>query len=138
MDKRATALRFIELDSGCLVPLSHRLNADGYFIKAWSKRGTGEAEMFHRFIWRAHNGPIPEGHEINHKCGNRACQNVEHLECISGKDHAILTNLERYSELRESARKYWEETRCTGTHLASLYGRTVSSACRWIREWGKA
>jgi hypothetical protein len=91
MDKRATAIRFAEFDGGCMVPMNFKLNADGYFRKLF-KDGH---EMFHRFIWRARKGPIPEGFEINHLCGNRACQNVEHMECIHGSEHASKTNMER-------------------------------------------
>jgi hypothetical protein len=68
-----------------------KLNVDGYFRKRWHP----EMEMFHRFMWRAHKGPIPEGHEINHLCGNRACQNVNHMECIDGLEHAVKTNRDR-------------------------------------------
>lgn len=88
---RHDPVRFVEFDGGCLIPLNKRLNADGYYRKRW-KDGF---EMFHRFLWRATNGPIPEDHEINHLCGNRACQNVKHMECITGTEHAIKTNTER-------------------------------------------
>jgi len=128
MGRPAIAIRFVELDEGCLVPLNIRMNQDGYFRKRWS----GEAEMFHRFIWRARKGPIPEGFEINHLCGNRACQNVEHLECIDGTEHAVKTNLERYAHINAEARKYWEETGCNGATLARIYGHV---AYLWIRKW---
>jgi hypothetical protein len=128
MDKRAVALRFVEFGDGCMVPLSHKMNQDGYFRKAWADG----PEMFHRFIWRAHHGPIPEGFEINHLCGNRACQNVKHFECIDGTEHAVKTNLERYSHIQEAARKYWEETGCNGATLSRMYSPV---AYHWLRKW---
>jgi hypothetical protein len=128
MGRPAIAIRFVELDEGCLVPLNIRMNQDGYFRKRWS----GEAEMFHRFIWRARKGPIPEGFEINHLCGNRACQNVEHFECICGTEHAVKTNQERYTHEKVEARKLWEETECSATALKKLYGWR---AYGWVREW---
>ena len=105
-----------------------RVNQDGYFRKRWPDA----AEMFHRFIWRARKGPIPDGYEINHLCGNRACQNGEHLECIDGTEHAIKTNSERYAHEKVEAKKVWEETRCTPTHLKTIYG---ARAYGWVREW---
>jgi hypothetical protein len=85
---RSVAIRFVTFDNGCMVPLNMKLQAEGYF----HKRFKDGHEMFHRFIWRAHNGPIPAGHEINHMCGNRACQNVRHLECISNEEHRSKTS----------------------------------------------
>ena len=92
---------FVTTTNGCFIPLSHKLNQDGYFRKRWNVAGETVAEMFHRFIWRAHKGEIPEGYEINHKCGCRACSNVDHLECIPGSEHAILTNKERYVDQQQ-------------------------------------
>ena len=128
MGRPATAIRFVRLEGDCMVPLNMRMNQDGYFRKRWF----GDAEMFHRFIWRARKGPIPEGFEINHLCGNRACQNVEHFECIDGTEHAIKTNEERYSHIHEEARKLWEETGCSATRLKERYGWC---AYGWVRKW---
>lgn len=121
-------LVFITTEDGCYVPISHCLNSDGYFRKRW-KDGL---EMFHRFVWKAHNGEIPDEYEINHLCGNRACQNIQHLECIHGKDHAIKTNQERYADVNQEARKLWEETNCSPTELANKYGWR---AYKWVRNW---
>jgi len=52
-------------------------------------------EMFHRFIYRAHQGEIPEGFEVDHTCNNRACCNPGHLRAMDGSEHAIHTNKAR-------------------------------------------
>ena len=118
------AIQFVTLDSGCYIPLSHRLNADGYFRKRWKD----ELEMFHRFIWRAHHGDIPEGHEINHLCGCRSCANVKHMECITGTEHTIKTNQDRYVErqqlivsLIEAGKTVEEMMKITGRDRNSIY-----------------
>ena len=119
-------------ENGCITPTSHKLNKDGYFRK---NIGDGIFVMYHRYIWEQKFGKIPDGYEINHKCKNRACCNTGHLECIDGKEHAILTNTERYKERKDYAFRYWSSTGCTGTELARIYEVTTSAACRWIRSW---
>lgn len=132
---KSRAILFEKTDSGCLIPTNMKLNQDGYFRKAWGSYRAGDrvAEMFHRFIWRARKGVIPEGYEINHLCGNRACQNVEHMECIHGTEHAIKTNQERYASIKEAAYQHWLATGCTATELVQLFDRWT--AYQWVREW---
>ena len=33
----------------------------------------------HRYAWERVNGPIPDGMEVDHKCWERSCVNVDHL-----------------------------------------------------------
>lgn len=119
--------------NGCITPSSHALNQDGYFRK-WIP-SEKRMIMYHVWKWKEAGNTIQDGYEINHKCCNRACCNVEHLECIHGKDHAILTNRSRYAPRKAAAYEYWKEYGCTGVYLGKVFGVTFSSACSWIREW---
>jgi hypothetical protein len=124
------------MEGGCFVPVSHRLNGDGYFRKTWSVEGTKEREFFHRFIYRAANDlpSIPEGVEIDHKCGNRACQNPHHLRLLTRHDHSVTTNHHRSLERFHKARAYWQETNCSGAHLSREFNVSDSTTSRWIRN----
>lgn len=116
---------------GCIVPVSHKLNKDGYFRKVIK----GQWVMYHRYVWEKEKYPIPDGYEINHICKNRACCNPDHLECIEGTQHAIESNTGRNKERQESAKLYWKETQCKGVDLAERFGISFGIACRWIRKW---
>jgi hypothetical protein len=41
----------------------------------------------HRFFWEQANGPVPDGLEIDHKCRNKLCVNVEHLRVATHKEN---------------------------------------------------
>lgn len=48
--------------------------------KGYSKRWIdGRPISAHRAAWIEANGPIPDGLQINHRCGNSRCVNPEHL-----------------------------------------------------------
>lgn len=119
--------------TGCIVPTSHALNHDGYF----RKRIKGDLVLYHRHCWSLINGEIPEGYEIDHKCKNRACCNVEHLQQMTSKEHRSKDNAMRYLPEQEYAMSYWIANRCSGTELAGILGLSLSTACRWIRKWNK-
>ncbi|GCD55363.1 HNH endonuclease signature motif containing protein [Acetobacter pasteurianus] len=43
-------------------------------------RADKKVVLAHRLAYEAGKGPIPHGQCIRHKCGNRACCNVDHME----------------------------------------------------------
>lgn len=60
------------------------IDRDGY--GCLSGRGKGNSANHHtrlrahRWVWEAANGPIPAGLVIRHKCDNRLCIRLSHLE----------------------------------------------------------
>ena len=85
-------LRYTE--DGCRV-CDNNKNHDGYVRVNFSKFGKRRLTMLHVVQWELVHGSKPDGMELNHKCGNRGCCNVEHLELICGSAHATLTNVNR-------------------------------------------
>ena len=125
-----------ELPSGCIVPVSHKLNKDGYFRKQVWLNGELRPMMYHRYVWTIENGEIPQGYEVDHKCKNRACCNVEHLQLLTSSEHRSKDNKGRYSKQKEHALRLWKANpERTGTSISEEVGVTFSSVCRWIREW---
>jgi hypothetical protein len=43
----------------------------------------GRFALAHRVAYEQHNGPIPDGMEVGHLCGNPACVRPDHLEAVS-------------------------------------------------------
>jgi HNH endonuclease len=94
MSAKATPESFyrrVEKDGDCLVFVGHR-NHDGY----GRLRYHGKLVMAHRLAWAIIRGPIPTGYEIDHICKNRACVNILHLQSITGHQHTVQSNQERW------------------------------------------
>lgn len=76
-------------------------------MKSWEgkkgvfKRGYFHSghKIFHRELWISVNGPIPKGHVIHHKDGNRMNNSIENLQCMSHSEHSRLHARERKEEL---------------------------------------
>lgn len=49
-------------------------------------------EYVHRLSYRLHNGPIPEGRQIDHLCRVRNCVNPRHLEAVTSKTNVLRGN----------------------------------------------
>jgi hypothetical protein len=55
----------------------------GYY-RATSRR---KNLFLHRYIWEKENGEIPPGHDLHHKDGNRANNDISNLECLTKSEH---------------------------------------------------
>lgn len=76
---RGKPLILKKLDNGCIVPTSHKLNADGYFRYHIPHNGKGRSPlvMYHRYVWEQAYGKIPDGYEIDHIC------KIEHVVILN-------------------------------------------------------
>jgi len=128
-------LVFDTTKEGCIVPVSHKLNKDGYFRKRVWVGGKLVLRMYHRYVWEEAHGEIPEGHEVDHLCKNRACCNIDHLQLLLSSEHRTKDNTGRHSERKRLALALMREdpTR-TSTSIAEEIGASVSAVAKWRKR----
>jgi hypothetical protein len=111
--------------TGCWIGFSRYWNG---YSKAHVNRRT---VLAHRLFYERLIGPIPEGHDLDHLCRNRACFNPAHLEPVSRRE-----NLRRGTPSRRAAKLLPENVEAIRgllaaghrvKELAPLFGLSVSA-----------
>jgi hypothetical protein len=138
----------VDPDAGVVIGLRGRpvgsLDSSGYLQVDGRSRGLGMLSA-HRMVWEAVNGPIPDGHEINHISGVKTDNRIANLEAIDhggNVRHAYRTGLksnagERHpshvltaADVREIRRQYVRYSRHANARvLAKRFGverRTIA------------
>ena len=123
-------------DSGCWMWIA-ATDANGY-----GKFGIGRKAFYaHRVSWEIHNGPIPEGMFICHRCDTPGCVNPSHLfigtqsdnmrDCAE-KGRAVDNSGEKSPAAKLNANDVLEIRAASGTHreIASKYHINHSQVTR--------
>lgn len=73
---------------------SERINSYGFLERKIAETDNKRANwrLVHQLVWEQHFGPIPEGHAVLFKDGNKRNITIDNLECISKADR-----MRRYS-----------------------------------------
>lgn len=88
--------------------------------------GTKERKLAHRAAWEIANGPIPEGLQIDHVCGNRACVGANHLRLATNKQ-----NHENNHQLRST-----NTSGARGVYFDRLRNRWYAKVCSYgVTHW---
>jgi hypothetical protein len=120
---RQTERYRVDPDTGCWEWLMAR-NKAGYGLA-----GVEGEYLAHRVAYKEKFGPVPEGHDLHHKCENKGCVNPEHLEPLRRGPHyrkgarTILTE-EQVAEVRATPRTFGSGTalaRKFGVHVSAIY-----------------
>ena len=71
-------------------PLS--FDGDGY-LRTYDR--DGKSGSVHRGCWEAYHGPIPCGHVVHHRDGDREHNDIENLACMPRGEHVAIHNVGR-------------------------------------------
>lgn len=144
MTKKKSKLLFTE----CIFPTTKSRNDCGYAIKVVN----GKNKLYHRLIWEQHNGCIPKGFCVCHKCDTPSCVNIDHLflgtqsenirDMVSkGRQRgAVGSTNGRHILIENDVLDIKELLKYgyTGSHIGEMYGvtkRTVSNI-KLNKQWG--
>jgi hypothetical protein len=70
----------------CIEWTGHKWLGYGY------ARKNGKTPRAHRMVWEEKFGPIPIGIDVHHKCHNKGCVNINHLELMPHGKHISMHN----------------------------------------------
>lgn len=119
--------RLVETDEGCLLWTGTR-RENGYGVIVENR----VRFSVHRVAWELAHGRIRKGKVVRHRCGERACANVEHLFLASKRDVArdVLPSLKRNLAKTHCRAGH----RLAGKNLYRWRGQRQCRACHRERE----
>ena len=80
--------KVVLMPSGCWEWVGGR-QPNGYGYTRWRVGGRWKHVRTHRLLYEVFVEPIPEGMEIDHLCGNRACCAPGHLRAVTHAENLV-------------------------------------------------
>lgn len=99
--------------NGCWEWLGSRTGGYGRFVLNGRRGAVNATTLAHRVCFIALIGPIPDGYDLHHLCGNRCCVNPTHCMPIEAKAHR---NGHNFQGRKTSSRNRRAKVRCAQGH----------------------
>ena len=125
--------------TSCIVPDGGYPTQDGYLrVLTKPRKEGGKLKMLHRLEWEKVNGLIPDGYEVDHRCKNRMCQNTNHMQILTRKEHRSKDNAQRNLSRTVELLK-WVKDNPTKTHkaIAEKFEVTQSAVTQMLKRYSE-
>lgn len=129
-------IKYVINENGCHICISHSTNTGGYIKIMRNKK----LIYIHRMIYEEKFGDLQKGIIVRHKCDNRNCINLDHLEHGTHQDNmndmvqrgrSLKGEKNRNSKLKDNdildIKNLLKEGKLTQSEIASFYGIYQSS-----------
>lgn len=96
------------------------------------RRHEGRVRRVHVLAYEEAHGPVPEGHEVHHRCEIPACHELAHLEALPVSDHRrrhSKITAEIAKQIRESTERPIELAR--RFKISRQYVTNIRAGRRW-------
>jgi len=122
----------LDLDAPCIEHVGSK-QKNGYGSRWFNRPGVGRTSLAHRAAWMEAYGAIQAGLTIDHRCLNRGCVNVLHMELVTRGE-----NSRRAGGVEAARAKRVAATKCPSGHEYNdentywYRGRRNCRACRRV------
>lgn len=78
----------VERVGDCLIWVGGKTRKDWRGYAVYDLRG--KTTILHRQLWKDYRGDLDDATQLDHRCRNRACINLDHLEPVSGHENNVI------------------------------------------------